>query len=121
MQECEAQAIQEAESLCTTTISEAEAQCMATIKETEDCCTACLHALQQSHREDILNFKCKAWEKEEHTHLTLLEACGAALRGCPKEAHGVLLYPLQLLMGSIPLASLPTAMPSWLPQRENLN
>ena len=82
---------------------------MATIKEVEDCHTVQVHALQQSHRQDILNFKCKAREKEEHTHLSFLEACEAALRACPIEVHGVLLYPLQLFMGNILLASLLTA------------
>ena len=94
-----ARAIQEVESLCAATIKEAEACHMATIKEAKDCCTACVHALQESHREGILNFECKAQEKEMHTHLSFLEACGAALRACPVEAHGVLLYPLQLLIG----------------------
>ena len=64
---------------------------MATIKEAEDCCT----------------------------HLSFLEACGATLRTCPMEAHWVLLYPLQLLMGNIPPASLLTASPQLaLPVRE---
>ena len=49
--------------------------------------------------------------KEGYTCLSFLEACGAALRACPIEAHGVLLYPLQLLMGNILLASLLTATP----------
>ena len=82
VQQCEAQAtraIQEAESLCAVTIQEVEAHCKATIKEAEDHCTAQVHDLQQSHREDILNFEHEAWEKEECTHLSFLEACGAAL------------------------------------------
>ena len=113
MPECEAQAaraIQEVESLCATTIKEVEACRVATIKEVEDHSTACVHALQQSHREDILNFECKVQEKEECTHLMFLEVCGAAFRACPIEAHRILLYPLQLLMGNIPPASLPTAI-----------
>ena len=102
MQQCEAQAtkaIQEVESLCTATIKEAETCHVATIKEVEDCCTDRVHALQQSHREGILKFKREALEQEEHAHLSFLEACGAVLRACPIEAHRVLLYPLQLLMG----------------------
>ena len=43
----------------------------------------------------------EAWEKEEYTCLLFLDACGAALRACPVEAHGILLYPLQLLMHNI--------------------
>ena len=114
MQQCEAQAataIQEAEFLCVATIEEAEAHFVATIREMEDHSTAQVHALQQSHREGILNFEGKALEREECACLTLLEACGAALRACPKEAYGILLYPLQLLMGNILLASPLTAIP----------
>ena len=47
--------------------------------------------------------------KEECTCLSFLEVCGAALRACPMEAHGVLLHPLQVLMGNILPASQPTA------------
>ena len=111
MQQCEAQAtraIQEAEILYTATIKEVEACHMATIKEAEDHHTTQVHALQQSHREGILNFKHKALEKEECTCLMFLEACGATLRACPIEAHRVLLYPLHFLMGNILLASLLT-------------
>ena len=114
MQQCGAQAtraIQEVEFLCTATIKEVEAHHVATIKEAEDCHTAWVHALQQSHREGILKFESEALEKEEHTHLLLLEACRATLRACLIEAHGVLLFPLQLLMGNILLASLLTAAP----------
>ena len=88
---------------------------MATIKEMEDHCTVTVHDLQQSHREGILKFKHEALEKEEHTHLSFLEACGATLRACPIEVHRVLLYPLQLLMGNILLASLLTAAPQQIP------
>ena len=124
MQQCEAQAtkaIQEVESLCAATIKEAEAHHMAKIKEVEDHCTAQVHALQQSHREGTLNFKHKALEKEEHTCLSFLEACGAAIRACPMEAHGVLLYPLQLLIGNILQASLLTATTQLAPWWENPN
>ena len=92
---------------------------MATIKEVEGQCTAKVHDLQQSHREGILKLECKALEKEEHTYLSFLEACGAAMRACPVEAHGVLLYPLQLLMGNIPPASLLTAAPQQPALQEN--
>ena len=112
MQEYEVQAtrtIQEAESLCATTIKEAESCHMATIKDVEDHHTGKVHDLQESHREGILKFKCEALEKEEHTHLSFLEACGAALRVCPIEAHGVLIYPLHLHMGNMSLASILTA------------
>ena len=35
-----------------------------------------------------------------------MEACRAALWACPPKAHGVLMYPLQLLTGSMPLVSI---------------
>ena len=128
LQQCEAQAtraIQEAEFLCTATIKEVEAHHVAiikdaedhhvaTIKEAEDWCTAWVQALQ-SHREDILKFEHEALEKEEHSCLSFLEACGAALRACPIEAHRVLLYPLRFLMGNILPASQLTATPQLAP------
>ena len=118
VQQCKAQAaraIQEAESLCTATIQEAKAHHKAAIKQVEDYHTAKVHDLQQSYREDILNFECKVWEKEECTHLSFLEAYGAALRAFPMDAHRILLYPLQLHMGNIPPASLLTAAPQPVP------
>ena len=104
---------------------------MATIKEAEDHCTAQVHAHQQSHREGILNFEQKVLEKKAHTCLSILEACVAALRACTIEAHGVLLCPLQLLMGNILPDSLLTAglqpaplarePPSTVPLHQHLN
>ena len=37
---------------------------------------------------------------------TFMEACGTALQAWPLKAHGVLMYPLQLLTGNVPLAAL---------------
>ena len=91
------------------TIKEAEAHHVTIIKEVEDHHTAQVHILQKSHKEDIQKFEHEALEKEQHTPLLFLEACGAALRVSLVEAHGVLLYSLQFLMGNIQPASLPAA------------
>ena len=47
-------------------------------------------------------------QEEGRDHLSFLAAFGAALQACPSEANGVLMGSLQLLMGNIPLATLPT-------------
>ena len=98
------------ESLYAATITDAETCHVAAIKE-----VAQVYSLQQLHREDMQNFEHEVLEKEEHTHLSFLNACGAALRACPRDIHGVLLSPLQLLLGVIPPASLLTAIPQLAP------
>ena len=39
-------------------------------------------------------------------HQAFVEACGAALQACHIEACGVLMYPLQLLISNVPLATM---------------
>ena len=53
----------------------------------------------------------EAMEEEEGDCLSFLAVCGAALQVCPLETHGVLMCPLQLLMGNMSLATL-LAIPS---------
>ena len=63
-------------------------------------------AIQQSHSNSMQCLEREAMEEEERGHLSFLATCGVALQACPPEAHGVLLCPLQLLMGNMSLATL---------------
>ena len=94
--------IEEAKGLCTAMIWDAEAKCAATIREAETSCTDHTHTLQQYLDENMQDFECEAIEKEGWNHQSFLEACGAALQACPREVWGLLMYPLQLLMGKCP-------------------
>ena len=44
--------------------------------------------------------------QEGHDHQAFMEACSTALWACPFEAHGVLMYPMLLLTGNVPLPTL---------------
>ena len=55
----------------------------------------------------------EALGKEGQDCQSFLEACRAALQACPPEAHGVLMYPLQLLTENMSLASLLVTTPNW--------
>ena len=48
----------------------------------------------------------EAIEEEGRDCQSFLIACGAALQACPPEAHGILMYTLQLLTGNMSLATL---------------
>ena len=76
-------------------MQECEAQATKAIQEVESLCATTIK------------------ESEAHHVATIKE-----VEDCHTEPHRVLLYPLQLLMGNIPLASLPTAIPQPAPQRE---
>ena len=69
------------EAWATEALKEAEVHYAATIKEAEVC-------------------------QEGQDHQVFLEACGAVLWACPPKAFGVLMYPLQLLTGSMSLAAI---------------
>ena len=72
--------------------------------------TTWAHALEQSHGESMLNFEHETLVEEGCTCQACIEAYGAALWTCPVEAHGVQLYPLQLLIVNVqPAGLLPTA------------
>ena len=99
-------AIKEARAHCMTMIRDAETMCAAAIREAETTFSECTHILQQSHGECIGKMERETIEEEGRDHQTFLTACGVALQVCPPEAHGILMYPLQLLMGNMSLAAL---------------
>ena len=85
----------------------------AAIRETEATGGDHTHTLQQSLGESMQDLEHEAIEMEEWDHQSFLEAC------CPK-AHGVLMYPLQLLIGNMSLATLLATTPNWPLQLGNL-
>ena len=87
-------------------IKEVKAHYTATIREAEAAGVEYAHTLQQSLGESMQDLECEAIEKEEWDCQSFLEACRAALQVCPSIAHGVLMYPLQLLTGNMSLADL---------------
>ena len=54
----------------------------------------------------MLKLECEVLEEKRHDHQAFLGACSTALWACPLKAHGVLMYPLQLLTGNVPLATM---------------
>ena len=97
-------AIREAESQCAATIREVETHCEVTIKEVEACHATEAYTLGQSHKESMLRLEHAGLEEEGHHCQAFMEACSAALWACPIVVHGVLMYPLELLSGNVPLA-----------------
>ena len=85
---------------------EAEIYCSAAIKEVEANCAIHACTLQQSHKESMLDLEHEVIAEEGWDHWAFVKACGAVLWACPPKAHGVLMYPLQLLNGNVPLASI---------------
>ena len=85
---------------------EAEFHCAATIKEAEACHAIHDCALQQSHKESILELEHEAIAEEGQNHWVFMEACGAVLWVYPPKACWVLMYPLLLLTGNMELASI---------------
>ena len=83
-----------------------DAQATKAIREAEVCHknTAC--ALQQDHQDNVLALECEAKVTEEWDHQAFAEAFGAAMQACPPKSHGALLYPLQILTGDVPLATI---------------
>ena len=67
-----------------------------------------IHActLEKFHKESMLELEHEAIAEEGWYCQAFLEACGAVLWACPPKAHGVLMYPLQLLTGNVPLATI---------------
>ena len=87
-------------------IKEAKAHCAAMIREAEAASVDHIHTLQQSLGESMQDLEYEAIEKEEWDCQSFLEACTAALQACPLKAHGVLMYPLQLLTWNMSLSTL---------------
>ena len=96
--------IREAETHCTAMIKDAETHCAAMIKEAETHCAMQAYILEQSHEESLLRLEGAVLTEEGGDFQAFMEACGTALWACPFTAHGVLMYPLQLLTGNVPLA-----------------
>ena len=76
------------------------------IKEGESYSTAQACSIQQSHLEGMQCLKMDALEEEGRDCLSFLSTCGVALQACPPNALGILMYPLHLLTGNMPLAAL---------------
>ena len=100
-----AKTIREAEAHSSTTIMEVEAHCAADIREVESHCADHACAIQQFHSDKMQCLEREAIEEEEKDWQSFLATCGMALQVCPLEAHGVLMWPLQLLMGNMSLAA----------------
>ena len=100
-----AKAIKEVRACCVTAIWDAEATCTAAIREVETACAEHTCILQQSHGECMQEMEREAIE-EGRDPQSFLTACRVELHVCPPEACGVLMYPLQLLMGNMSLATL---------------
>ena len=86
--------------------------CAVTIRETETACVGHTCTLQQSLVESMQDLECEAIEKEGWDCQCFLQACRAALQSCPPEAHGVLMYSLQLLTGNMSLTALLMTTPN---------
>ena len=74
------------------------------IREVEATCADCTHTLQQLHSNSMQGLEGEVIEKGRDCQ-SFLTACGVPLQACPTEAHGILMYPLQLLMGNMSLAT----------------
>ena len=103
---CHTTTIKEAEAHCTTTIMETEAHRVAEIRDAESHCVDHAHAIQQSYSNNIQCLEREATEEEGKDWQSFLATCGMALQVWPPEACGVLMCPLQLLMGNMSLATL---------------
>ena len=66
--------------------------------------TAC--ALQQVYKDSVLTLEHKAEMEEGWDHQAFVEAFGAAVKACPPETCGALLYSLQLLTSNVSLAAI---------------
>ena len=111
---CEAEAvyvmaIKEAETSHSTSIVEAEGGHLTAIRDVEATCVAHALELQQAHGEAIRTLENEAIKEEGQAHQSFLWACRAALQACPTESLGILMYPIQLLMGNMSLTGLLTA------------
>ena len=82
-------------------------------------CTNQAHDLEQSYKESVLKLEHKVLVEEGHDCQAFVGACGTALYTCPTEAHGALMYPLVLLTGNMPLATILATPHYWLQWAEN--
>ena len=93
-----------------------KAQVIKAIKEAEVHHTTAACILQQTHRENMLRLECKVKVEEGQDHQTFMEAFGMALWACLPENQGALMYPLHLLSGDMPAASIPIVWETLAPQ-----
>ena len=101
-----ATAVREVKAHCANIIQDAKATCARTIREVETASTEHAHTLQQAHRDSMEGLEREAIEEEEQDCQSFLIICQVALQICPPGTHGVLMYPLQLLMGNMSFATL---------------
>ena len=83
-----------------------EAQATEAIKQAEVCHTTTACALQWAHRESVLVLEHQTKVEERWDCQVFVEAFRVAIWACPTETYGTLLYPIQLLTGDVPLATL---------------
>ena len=62
--------------------------------------------LQQAHLESISALNCEVTEEEGQKCQAFMRKFSTTLQACSSEDHWVLMYPVQLLAGGVPLASL---------------
>ena len=96
-------AMRKAEAVHLASTSEAEVIQATRIRKAEATNAMQASKLQWQHQEAMQNLEEEALEVEKCTHQCFLWACGVALQACPNEALPKLMYPLHLLMGSLPL------------------
>ena len=106
-----ATASKEVKTHCANFIQDAEAICARTIREAETTSTEHPHTLQDTHRDSMEGLERETIEEEEQNHQSFLTICRVALQIYPQEPKGVLMYPLQLLMENMFLATLLTTAP----------
>ena len=113
-------AIKEAQVQCAAAIRETDTHYEVTVKEVEAPCATQAQALEKSHKERMLKLEHEALAEEGHDCQTFMEACSTALQVCPFEAHGVLMYPLQLLTSNMQLAAMLATTPQLAPMGREL-
>ena len=94
------------EAQATKALKEVKVYYAVMIKEAEDHWVIHACTLEKSHKESMLELEHEAIAEEGLDHQAFLEACVAVLWACPPKAHGVLMYPLQLLTGNVLLATI---------------
>ena len=82
-----------------------EVQNAKLIREAKVHCTTTAYTLQQVHKESVLVLEGQVGE-EGQVCQAFMGAFGAAIGACLPENWGALLYPIQLLTGNVPLATL---------------
>ena len=102
-------AIREAEAAHSASAMEVEVIHATAVRKAEAASTAQTSKLQQAHQVTIQTLEDEAIKEEMHSCQSFLWACGAALQACPNESLGVLMHPIHLLTGNMPLTGLLTA------------